>query len=131
MHLHIDPSSSIPLYQQLVDTMKEAVARGFYSPGEKIPTVRELAAELTINPNTVAKAYQKLEQEGIITTMRSRGTFIASRAKVYSQEEVSRMLKPALDRLRVDAYHLGLSPRELRKLVLETIEEWEKERQDT
>jgi cysteinyl-tRNA synthetase len=56
---------------------------------------------------------------------------IINRAKVYSQEEVSRMLKPALDRLRVDAYHLGLSPRELRKLVLETIEEWEKERQDT
>jgi len=130
LHLNIDPRSSTPIYQQIVDAVKNAVARGLYNPGDKIPTVREMASELTINPNTIAKAYQKLEQEGVIVTMRSRGTFIAERKTAPESKEVKTLLKPSLDRLRVEAFHLGIEPEELKILLLETLEEWEKERRD-
>lgn len=130
MHLNIDPRSSTPVYQQIVDAIKNAAARGIYNPGDKIPTVRELASELTINPNTIAKAYQKLEQEGVIVTMRSRGTFIAERKVPPENETLKKLLKPSLDRLRVDAFHLGIEPEELKVLFLEALEEWVKERRD-
>lgn len=130
MHLNIDPRSSTPVYQQIVDAIKSAAARGLYNPGDKIPTVREMASELTINPNTIAKAYQRLEQEGIIVTMGSRGTFIAERKVPPENKTIKKLLKPSLDKLRVDAYHLGIGADELRELFLETLEEWERERRD-
>lgn len=127
MPLNIDPRSNIPVYQQIVDAIKSAAARGIYNPGDRIPTVREMAAQLTINPNTIAKAYQKLEQEGVIVTMRSRGTFIAERHNEPDKQRVKKLLKPALERLRVEAFHLGMEGEELKQLVLETLAEWEKE----
>jgi GntR family transcriptional regulator len=130
LHLNIDPRSSTPVYQQIVEAIKNAVARGLYNPGDKIPTVREMASELTINPNTIAKAYQKLEQEGVIVTMRSRGTFIAERKTPPGNEALKKLLKPSLDRLRIDAFHLGLGTEELKVLFLEALEEWERERRD-
>lgn len=130
MHLNIDPRSSTPVYQQIVDAIKSAAARGLYNPGDKIPTVREMASELTINPNTIAKAYQRLEQEGVIVTMGSRGTFIAERKAPPGNQALRKLLKPSMDRLKVDAYHLGIGPDKLRELFLETLEEWERERRD-
>ncbi|MGI6412389.1 MAG: GntR family transcriptional regulator [Syntrophomonadaceae bacterium] len=130
MHLNIDTRSSIPLYQQIVDGIKSAVAKGIYNPGDRIPTVREMASQLTINPNTIAKAYHKLEQEGVIVTMRSRGTFIVERKDAPDENGVNEVLKPLLERLRVEAFHLGIGTKDLKKLVFETFEEWEKERRD-
>jgi GntR family transcriptional regulator len=124
--LEINPRSSTPIYQQLVDGIKELVARGILVPGERMPTVRELAVELSLNPNTVAKAYQKLEQEGIIETMRSRGTFVAGRNEVLDREAAEQQLAGLMEKMLVEAYHLGLHRGDIRQLLEESLDNWEK-----
>lgn len=128
MWFDLDPRSSTPLYQQLVQGVKEAVARGILQPGERMPTVRELAAELAINPNTIAKAYQRLEQEGIIATMRSRGSFVAGGPSRLDNEEGRQRLVDMLDKLLVEAYHLGLTSDELQVLFQKRLQQWPEKR---
>lgn len=131
MWFDIDPRSSTPIYLQLVDGIKRAVARGMLVPGERLPTVRELASGLSLNPNTVAKAYQRLEQEGIIETMRSRGTFIAEQSGFVSSQEGREKLKDLLEKVLVEAYHLGISNEELQQLFMEHLASWKKRREGT
>lgn len=69
----------LPIYLQIVNQVKRAVASGVLVPGDRLPTVRQLAVDLTINPNTVAKAYQELEREGVISTVPGRGTFVGQK----------------------------------------------------
>lgn len=126
MWLEINPRSSTPIYQQVVDGVKELAARGILVPGERMPTVRELAVELSLNPNTIAKAYQKLEQEGIIETMRSRGTFVAGRTEVLDMEAAREQLAGLVEKVLVEAYHLGLSREDIKQLFGESLENWEK-----
>lgn len=126
MWLEINPRSSIPIYQQLVDEVKGLVARGILVPGERMPTVRELAVELSLNPNTIAKAYQRLEQEGIIETMRSRGTFVAGRTEVLDMEAARQQMADLLEKVLVEAYHLGLNRENIRQLFEESLNNWEK-----
>ena len=126
MWLEINPRSSTPIYQQVVDGVKELVARGILVPGERMPTVRELAVELSLNPNTIAKAYQKLEQEGIIETMRSRGTFVAGRTEVLDMEAVREQLAGLVEKVLVEAYHLGLNRKDIKQLFEESLDNWEK-----
>ncbi len=79
MNLWISINSGIPkpIYQQIVDQISQAVAIGELSPGDKIPSVRRLASDITVNPNTVARAYTILEQKGIISTRKGSGTYIS------------------------------------------------------
>lgn len=126
MWLEINPRSSTPVYQQVVDGVKELVARGILVPGERMPTVRELAVELSLNPNTIAKAYQRLEQEGIIETMRSRGTFVARRTEVLDMEAVREQLAGLVEKVLVEAYHLGLNREDIKQLFEESLDNWEK-----
>ena len=125
MWLEINPRSCTPIYQQVVDGVKELVARGILVPGERMPTVRELAVELSLNPNTIAKAYQRLEQEGIIETMRSRGTFVAGRMKVLDMEMAEQQLAGLVERVLVEAYHLGLNREDIKQLFEESLDNWE------
>ena len=124
MRLDINPRSSTPIYQQVVDGIKEMMARGILAPGERIPTVRELAAELSLNPNTIAKAYQKLEQEGIIATMRSRGTFVADPAGTVDLNAARRKLTGLMEKVLIEAYHLGLDREEIERLFADNLESW-------
>lgn len=126
MWLEINPRSNAPIYQQLVDGVKELVARGILVPGERMPTVRELAVELSLNPNTVAKAFQKLEQEGIIETMRSRGTFVAGRTEVLDMEAARQQLVDLVEKVLVEAYHLGLKREDIKQLFEESLDNWGK-----
>lgn len=126
MWLEINPRSSVPIYQQVVDGVKELIARGILVSGERIPTVRELAVELSLNPNTIAKAYQRLEQEGIIETMRSRGTFVAGRTEVLDMEAARQQLVDLLEKVLVEAYHLGLNREDIKQLFEERLDNWEK-----
>ncbi len=77
MKFHIDPASGVPFYRQIVDQIKYAIARGELRPGDQLPTVRQLAVDLAINPNTVSKAYSQLEILGILQTKQGAGTFIS------------------------------------------------------
>ncbi len=124
MRLNINPRLSTPIYQQVVDGIKEMVARGILVPGERIPTVREMAGELALNPNTIAKAYQKLEQEGIIDTMRSRGTFIAEPAGVVDLKAAREKLTGLVEKVLVEAYHLGLERQEIEELFANSLDKW-------
>jgi GntR family transcriptional regulator len=79
MFIKIDPSSGVPIYLQIIQEMKLNIAGGILAPGDKLPSVRNLAIELRVNPNTVSKAYNELEREGMIFTRRGEGTFISER----------------------------------------------------
>src|SRR2546429_7857696 len=77
MLLHLNPSSGVPVYLQLESQVKQAVAAGALRTGEALPSTRKLAAELRINPNTVARAYQDLERDGVTRSVPGGGTFVA------------------------------------------------------
>src|SRR5437870_10287095 len=73
----LDPKSGVPVYRQIQDLIRYGIASGLLQAGEQLPTVRSLAVELSVNPNTVIKAYTELEREGILTTEQGSGTFVA------------------------------------------------------
>ncbi len=123
MWYHVDPHSGIPIYIQLKEQIKKAVASNLLKEGEQLPSVRELAIKLTINPNTVARVYQELEREGIIETARGLGTFVARRREEYgaAQEDI---LERALESLMVEAYQLGVDQERLRIKFEKKLDVW-------
>ncbi|MDI3328107.1 MAG: GntR family transcriptional regulator [Alicyclobacillaceae bacterium] len=124
MWFRIDPRSEVPLYQQLVDQVREGVARGWLRPGDRLPSVRELAVRLALNHNTVAKAYQELEREGLIETLRGRGTFVAARRRRPASHEDYAWVESQIRQLLVAAYHLGIGPEELVDIVRRVAAGW-------
>lgn len=128
MWFQIDQRSSTPLYAQIINGVKEAAAKGIITPGDKLPTVRELASSIMINPNTVAKAYQELEREGIIVTMRGRGTFLAAPGQRLSREEKAAAIAPFLEKLLVETHHLQMTESELLDMLTAGVRDWYEER---
>jgi len=108
MQVLIDQTSSRAVYQQIIDQVKRDVALGRLKDNEKLPTVRELAAQLAINPNTIAKAYRQLEQEGIITTRPGSGAFISSFDSNLSNAVRKKIISEQLERIAVDAFHMQI-----------------------
>ena len=113
MRFRVNPSSVEPVYAQIVRQAREAVARGTLRPGDRLPTIRELAMDLVINPNTIAAAYREMERSGLVNTQRGRGTFIAEMGPPASSAERRRLLQPYIDALLTEAAHLGLTEEEL------------------
>ena len=113
MRFAINPSSAEPVYMQIARQAREAVARGTLRPGDQLPTVRELALELVINPNTIAAAYREMERAGLVHTQRGRGTFIAEIQSPSSSGERRRQLQKHVDALLTEAMHLGLNEKEI------------------
>ncbi|MHB9146446.1 MAG: GntR family transcriptional regulator [Symbiobacteriia bacterium] len=128
MWFHIDPSSGTPIYRQVADQVRQAVAGGTLRPGDRLPSVRELAVELAINPNTIAKAYQELERDGVIETPRGRGSFIADRDQGLPADARREKLRPAVERLVVEAYHLGVRDEDVQRMVQRLLEEARRKR---
>ena len=116
----IQPSSSEPVFQQIVNAVKRAVATGRLRPDDKLPSVRELAKELVVNPNTVARAYQVLESEGVTLSRRGAGTFVAERRVVLRRDAMRRQLEEALEAALADAVNQGLGEEDLRR-TFETV----------
>ena len=122
----IDSRDPLPIYAQLDRGIRVAIATGKLRPGERLPTVRQLAVELRINANPVAKVYLSLEREGVLATKRGVGTFIAevqSRATQTSHRD--KQLKSITERFLTEATALGLTPREIAKYVSQRIKEGE------
>ena len=88
----LDPSGGVPFYRQIILQVQMAIADGRIKPGTQLPTVRGLAVDLQINPNTVARAYNELEIKGIVTTQQGTGTFISDREVELSEEERRQIL---------------------------------------
>jgi len=106
MLFQIDNASGRAVYQQIIDQVKRDIALGRLVKGEKLPTVRQLAAKLAINPNTIAKAYRHLEQEGIITTRPGAGAFVADIDSNLSKSVRKKILSEDIERIIVDAIHM-------------------------
>lgn len=130
MWFHIDPSSGTPIYRQISDQVRQAVASGVLRAGEKLPSVRDLSVELAVNPNTIAKAYQELEREGVIETPRGKGSFVADRQQALPQTERERQYREAADRLVADAYRLRIDRQKAMEIFAERLEEAERGRSD-
>jgi len=110
-------SSPEPIYRQILAQVKHAAARGVLEAGDVLPSVRELAQELVVNPNTVMHAYAELEREGIVVTRRGLGTFVAEGRDVLSAAEKERILTAAVDRLLTEAAHLGVGEEDLVEIL--------------
>ena len=120
--LDIDPASNVPVYEQIVDRLRYAIAAGAYAPGDLLPSVRELAVDLLVNPNTVARAYREMEREGLTYTRRGLGIFVSEGApaacRTFRRQEVARRIAVALD----EAIRSGLDADEIEALVKELLE---------
>jgi GntR family transcriptional regulator len=89
----IDLKSGVPIYRQIIDQVKSAIATGTLGPGDRLPTVRQLAVDLSVNPNTVSRAYNELELTGLVETQMGSGTFIGSKRVERDDVERRRMLE--------------------------------------
>lgn len=110
MLIDLDLSDGRPLYQQIVDEVRRAVAQGALEPDDPLPSVRALATELRVNPNTVQQAYRELERAGVVYSRRGQGTF-AARAAGGGERE--RLLRDVAERALKDARRFGFTAQEL------------------
>jgi GntR family transcriptional regulator len=116
MQFRIDNASDRAVYLQIIDQVKRDIALGRLAKEERLPTVRQLAQQLAINPNTIAKAYRQLEQEGIIVTRSGAGAFIANLDSMLSKSVRRRLICDELERIVVEAFHMQIDK--------ETITDW-------
>ncbi len=119
MYFNIEPSSSVPIYRQLIDQIRLSVASGRLQPGQKLPGSRKLAERVDINLHTVNKAYQELVREGTLNQKRGVGTFVADEPAVLKEENVDVLLEDDLQKLIQNAKAYGLSREEFNNLVEE------------
>ena len=119
----VDPRSGVPIYLQLIDQVKRAVALGTLASGEQLPTVKALALELTVNPNTVARAYRDLEHDGVIETSPGRGSFVKPNG-VASDTLREDVAGPALDLAVRAAKGYGLDENGVRRLFESALQRW-------
>lgn len=123
MLVHVNAASGLPIYLQIESQVKHAVAAGALKQGVALPSVRKMASELRINPNTVARAYQDLEREGLIRTVPGGGTYVAGNVPGLLKTEKVKRLRPFAMQLAVEGTQLRLQPEEILKLVHESLEE--------
>ena len=117
MAWHVDTASTLPIYQQLVRQVREAIARGELAPESGLPSVRQMAQDLVVNPNTVARAYTELEREGLVVSRPGRGVFVAQHRQDLTRAARTRRLTERVDLWLTEAVHLGFTAEEVLALV--------------
>ena len=115
MFVNIDPSNGLPIYMQIVQQIKRGIAVGRLQPEDPLPSVRQLATELRVNPNTVARAYLDLEIEGVIYKRQGHGTFVSGQGVEMSKRERRRAVGRHLEKAVVEGVQLGLGEDEMRE----------------
>ncbi|MCI0604056.1 GntR family transcriptional regulator [bacterium] len=131
MLLRMDLTSDVPFYLQIIQQIKTEIAKGRLHAGDALPSVRDLAMDLAINPNTVARAYLELEHEGIVFKRQGHGTFISRKASVISRREKRNRIQASLEKAVVEGVALDLTTKELRAIfeaLLQKLEETRKSR---
>lgn len=128
MWFRVDPRLSTPVYQQIVDGVRESVAKGLLRHGDRLPSVRELATMMTLNHNTVAKAYQELERERVIEVIRGRGTYVAAPKILPDRAERIKRMSDVIRQLLVETHHLQMTDDDVVRLFHEAVNEWHRER---
>lgn len=117
MFLHVETDNGLAVYDQIVRQVKFAVADGAIAAGELIPSVRELARELAINPNTVARAYRQLQDEGVVESVRGTGLAVAADARRLCRDQRRQLLGERLGQALGEALQAGLDVAEVQQLV--------------
>ncbi|MFH1923140.1 MAG: GntR family transcriptional regulator [Planctomycetota bacterium] len=124
MEFRIDTSSRLPIYRQLRNQFREAVARGTLEPDARLPSVRELSRTLVVNPNTIARVYTELEREGLLNTRPGVGVFVAQPKDELTRKVRKERLQKLLDAFLTEAVHLGFSSGEVVGLVSEGVKQF-------
>ena len=109
--VHLDYRDVRPIYAQIIDSFKEQITTGILKTGDKLPSVRELAADLAINPNTIQRSYRALEAEGWIVTVPGKGCFVSG--AVEAQEQERKRLLTAFDDIAAALQQMGITRQEL------------------
>jgi GntR family transcriptional regulator len=128
MEFKIAHESKVPIYVQIEEQIQAMIAAGQLQPGDQLPTIRDLAARLRVNYNTVARVYLELDRDGIITTQRGRGTFVAGipdeeQMRDMREEKLQTIVHAALDEART----LGYAPSEISRVFQEELAQWRAE----
>lgn len=128
--IQISPGSNEPIYVQVAEQISEAVAKGELTVGDRLPAVRKLAAELVVNPNTVARSYRCLEQAGLVTTKTGSGTFVSD-PKLRSGDAVQlNILTERIDTLITRGLNLGLEAQDLTAMFKARLAKFIKQRSE-
>jgi len=117
MQLHIQFQDGVPIYLQVMQQIKYLVASGRLQPGDELPSIRALAEQLVVNPNTIARAYRELEVAGVVEKRRTAGTYIAETGSPLARKERMKQLKERVDQLLVEAFQMGFELDEVIKLM--------------
>ncbi|HEY2785821.1 MAG TPA: GntR family transcriptional regulator [Fimbriiglobus sp.] len=117
MSIRVRPESPVPIYEQIVSQVVFAVAGGDLAPGDLVPSVRELAADLVINPNTVSRAFQELERLGVVEARRGRGMAVTAEAPKRCRDRRKESVRDRIRDAVREAVAAGLSAEDVRKLV--------------
>jgi len=117
VHIAVDPKASLPPSEQIAQQVRFAIAAGELAPGERLPSVRGLAVDAVVNPNTVGKAWRDLEREGVIESRPGDGVFVAAAAPELCRAARDRVLRERLARLVGDLRSAGLGRAELEEWI--------------
>ncbi len=125
MAIQVTREAGIPAYLQIVDQIKLLIATSKLQPGDPLPTIRQLALDLGVNRNTVARAYKELNREGVISTQQGRGTFVSERSERLPSAQMRReKLGAIFSKPFVEALSLGYSMEEIEEAVIEQLTHW-------
>ncbi|MCC6581350.1 MAG: GntR family transcriptional regulator [Phycisphaeraceae bacterium] len=122
----IQSGQAASIHRQIVDQVRLAAALGRLPAGEQMPSVRGLAEQLVVNPNTVARAYLELTREGVLVSQPGRGLFVAEARQVYTQAERKRRVEPLAQSLVREAVALGLTAQQIHELIDQQFRQVEK-----
>ncbi len=117
----ISPSSGVPIYKQLFNQIERMILNGYYTQGDTLPSVRQVAAELDVNPMTVSKAFGLLEERGYLTRLRGKGMLVAKHDNEVSKQEKLNTLNQMINNLITDAHLMGVNQQQLLELFEKNI----------
>lgn len=124
--INVDSRNNRPIYEQIIDGVKENILKGILQPGDKLPSVREMSSLITANPNTVSRAYMELERQRVIETVRGRGTYVSLNYKPKVEENRMEKLKDDIKKIILEAHYMGIKKEDIVKLINEFYEEVKK-----
>jgi GntR family transcriptional regulator len=119
----IEPNSHIPIYLQIADGIRDAVAAGVYLPGEPLPSLNALALQVQVNPNTVQKAYDELAREGVVYSQRGKGLFVAEKGKASAQASAKQSVGRSFGEGVRAARAAGMSQRDIRRVFTAALDD--------
>lgn len=122
LHFQIDPGSGVPVYRQMMDQVKNYLASNALHPGDQLPSIRELAQSLAVNPTTVVKAYSELAHENIVEVRHGKGVFISAQAQLRPLAEKERVVRRLARQLAVESLQLAVRREDVERIMEE---EWD------